>query len=143
MFENPGRLGTAKNESSELEKNRSTITLLKVGNIYRLVGQFYMDSTRFTTILLVNFRVLRKRRIHDTIIFGYFYLNYEMSSKLMNFPKGLCQPMGISLIALVQLTATHVYGFARHNLPGASSICCWYCLITLPDILIAYILMIF
>ena len=73
----------------------------------------------------ISVSFMEERDLYDATVINiprnWTLANYELSSKLMNYPKSLISTLLISLlIALVQLASTTLvaYGFARYNFPG-------------------------
>lgn len=98
----------------------------KIFNLCRALMLFGLVFLILQPILSkISISFMEERDLYDATIINiprnWSLSNYEMSSDLMNYPKGLVSTLWISLlIALIQLVSTTLvsYGFARYNFPG-------------------------
>ena len=124
-----------KNKSfhSFRERNRLSNGYLLKKTIGRKLFNFFRAVMLFGLVFLILQPILSKisvslmdeRDLYDATIINiprnWSFSNYQMSSDLMNYSKGLVSTLWVSLlIALIQLAATTLvsYGFARYNFPG-------------------------
>ncbi|HHT57239.1 MAG TPA: carbohydrate ABC transporter permease [Herbinix luporum] len=96
---------------------------LKFCRAVMLFGLAFLILQPILSKISVSF--MEERDLYDATVINiprnWTLANYELSSKLMNYPKSLISTLLISLlIALVQLASTTLvaYGFARYNFPG-------------------------
>ena len=96
---------------------------LKFCRAVMLFGLAFLILQPILSKISVSF--MEERDLYDATVINiprnWTLANYELSSKLMNYPKSLISALLISLlIALVQLASTTLvaYGFARYNFPG-------------------------
>lgn len=96
---------------------------LKFCRAVMLFGLAFLILQPILSKISVSF--MEERDLYDATVINiprnWTLANYELSSKLMNYPKSLISTLLISLlIALVQLASTTLvaYGFAMYNFPG-------------------------